>query len=219
MPGRGGLYVVTGEDFSKGRLYADVVRECIAGGAGIIQLREKNWSASRIIEIGRELREITRQARVLLIINDRVDLAIALDADGVHVGQQDIPLPIVRKLIGPNMLVGVSAGSRQEAIDAERDGANYIGVGPIFPTDTKKDASPPGGLALLTEIKHSTNLPLYAIGGIKVDNVASVIGAGADGVAVVSAIVGAEDIAKSAAAFIQEINKAAHNGRTGGIII
>ncbi|WP_418791637.1 thiamine phosphate synthase [Phosphitispora sp. TUW77] len=205
---RGGLYVVTGEDFFAARSYREVVSACIEGGAGIIQLREKNWPASRIFEVGREVREITHKSGVLLIINDRVDLALALEADGVHIGQEDIPLRAVRKLAGSKLIIGVSVGTPEQALEAERSGADYIGVGPIFPTETKKDARFPRGLQILTQIRQAVSLPIYAIGGVKLHNVASVIRAGADGVAVVSAVVGAADITDAARNFVAEIDRA-----------
>ncbi len=208
MPHRGGLYVITGQEFSGKRSYAEVVQACITGGAGLIQLREKHWPTAKLVETGRELRRLTREAGVLFIVNDRVDVAMAVEADGVHIGQQDMPLEIVRKMVGPDMVVGVSAGTPAEARAAERSGASYIGVGPIFPTATKKDARPPRGLQLLGEIRRATSLPIYAIGGIKVHNVASVIKAGADGAAVISAVVGADDITEAARAFVKEIREA-----------
>lgn len=205
---RGGLYVVTGQDFSGGRSYQEVAAACIRGGAAVIQLREKSWPVAILLETGRELRKMTREAGVLFIVNDRVDLALALEADGVHVGQQDLPVQIVRKLAGPGMIIGISAGNPEEALAAEKGGANYIGVGPIFPTATKKDTRTPRGLDLLGEIRRATSLPIFGIGGIKVDNAAAVIRAGADGVAVVSAVVGADDIEGAARAFVAEINTA-----------
>jgi len=207
MPGLSGLYVITGEDFSRSRSYREVVSACIRGGAWIIQLREKGWNADRLVETGREIRKLTAKAGVLFIVNDRVDVALAVQADGVHIGQQDIPLHLVRRMVDPGFIVGVSAGTPQEAVAAENDGATYIGVGPVFPTDTKKDARTPRGLELLGEIKRATTLPVFGIGGIKINNVASVIRAGADGAAVISAVVGADDIAGAARAFVQEIKK------------
>ncbi len=200
--------MVTGQDFSGGRSYAEVVRACISGGAGIIQLREKDWPAARLVEAGLMIREMTREAGVLFIVNDRVDVALAVGADGVHIGQQDIALPMVRKMVGPRMVVGISAGNPGEARKAELEGASYIGAGPIYPTETKKDASSPGGLGMLGEIRRATSLPIYAIGGIKINNAADVIRAGADGVAVISGVVGADDIARAARDFVEEISKA-----------
>ncbi|PKM83397.1 MAG: thiamine phosphate synthase [Firmicutes bacterium HGW-Firmicutes-14] len=208
MPGWGDLYVVSGEDFIADRPYLEVIKACIAGGAGIIQLREKNWDGARLIESGRSLRKLTREAGVLLIINDRVDIAMAVEADGVHIGQEDIPLPLVRKIAGSKMIIGVSAHDPPEAVAAEKAGADYIGFGPVFPTETKKDTRPVRGLELLKEVRKVTSLPIYAIGGIKAKNAGSVIRAGADGVAVVSGVIGADDIAGAARKFILEINKA-----------
>ncbi len=208
IPVRSGLYVVTGMEFSGGRPYREVVSACINGGAGIIQLREKTWSASRLIQVGREIRELTRKSGTLFIVNDRVDLALALEADGVHVGQDDLPLPVVRKLAGNKMIIGVSAGNPREALEAENNGADYIGVGPVYPTETKKDTRSPRGLEILAEIRQAVSLPIYAIGGIKLHNVAPVIRAGADGAAVVSAVVGAADIAAAARALTAEIERA-----------
>lgn len=200
--------MVTGQDFSRGRSYTEVVSASIRGGAAVVQLREKLWPAAQLLKTGQELRRMTREAGVIFIVNDRVDLALALEADGVHVGQQDLPLETVRRIVGTGMIVGVSAGTPEEALLAEKNGASYIGVGPIFPTDTKKDALSPRGLSLLGEIRAATRLPIYGIGGIKVENAASVIRAGADGVAVVSSVVGADDIEAAARALVAEINKA-----------
>ncbi len=204
----GGLYIITGEEFSRGRSYTEVIQACISGGATAVQLREKHWPASWLVEAGRKLRRITQEAGVLFIVNDRVDVAMAVEADGVHIGQQDIPLELVRKIVGPHMVVGVSAGTPEEARAAEKDGASYIGVGPVFPTQTKKDARSPRGLRLLEEIRRATSLPIYAIGGIQIHNVASVIQAGADGAAVISAVVGADDVTGAVRAFVTEIQRA-----------
>jgi thiamine-phosphate diphosphorylase len=208
MPGRGGLYVVTGEEFSAGRPYIEVIKACIAGGAGIIQLREKSWDGARLIELGRELRKLTLEAGVLFIVNDRVDIAMAVEAEGVHIGQEDIPLPLMRKIAGPRMIIGVSAHNPAEAAAAEKEGAAYIGFGPVFPTETKKDTRPARGPEMLEKVRKATSLPIYAIGGIKVENTASVIRAGADGVAVISGVIGADDITGAARNFVLEVNKA-----------
>ena len=202
---KNGLYVITCEELSGGRSTLEVVQKSLEGGAGIIQLREKEWSAAKLIAVGRKLRRLTRSVGAALIINDRVDLALALEADGVHVGQQDMPLTMVRRLVGPDMIVGVSTGDPAEARAAERDGASYIGVGPMFPTNSKKDTRSVRTLEMLSEIRQACGLPIFAIGGMKIEHTASVIRAGADGVAVITAVTGAFDIAGAARAFVEEI--------------
>lgn len=207
---KSGLYVITCEELSGGRSTLEVVQKSLEGGASIIQLREKDWSAAKLIAVGRELRRLTRSMGAALIINDRVDLALALEADGVHVGQQDMPLTMVRRLAGPDMIVGVSAGDPAEARAAERDGASYIGVGPMFPTDTKKDTRSVRSVEMLGEIRQACGLPIFAIGGIKIEHTARVIRAGADGVAVITGVTGAIDIAGAARAFVEEIKVNKH---------
>lgn len=203
-----GLYVVTGEDFSKGRTTSQVVEACIRGGARVIQLREKNWDGAKLISEGLKIRTMTKEAGVMLIVNDRIDVAMALEADGVHVGQRDIPLQWVRKLVGPDVVIGVSTGSLEEAVIAEKGGADYVGVGPVFPTETKKDAEAPKGLEMLQDISKAISLPVIGIGGINMDNAADVIRRGAVGAAVVSAVTGADDIARAAGEMVAVINKA-----------
>ncbi|MHB1132091.1 MAG: thiamine phosphate synthase [Chloroflexota bacterium] len=194
------LYVITDSKLSLGRSDAEVVREAIAGGATIIQLRDKHAGGKHLVEVGRQLRAITREAGVLFVVNDRVDVALAVEADGVHVGQDDMPADLVRRLIGPGMILGVSAATVAEAERAKADGADYLGVGALFATATKDDAGTPTGLAVIGEIKRALGLPIVGIGGINHRNAADVIRAGADGVAVISAVVSAPDIRQSAAA-------------------
>ena len=188
-----GLYLVTDERLSRGRATAEIVRAAIRGGIDAVQLRGKDLPAREQLAIGRELRAITRDAGVLFIVNDRVDLALALAADGVHVGQDDLPAEIVRRLVGPEMIIGVSAATIPEALTARAAGADYLGVGAIYGTATKLDAGAATGSALLGTIAGAVDLPLVAIGGINATNVAAVIAAGAAGAAVVSAIIAADD--------------------------
>lgn len=202
------LYVITDAKLSRGRSHLEVIRAAIAGGATIVQYREKEGTTRQLVEEARALRELTRQAGVPLIVNDRVDIALAVDADGVHVGQDDMPAPLARKLMGPGKIVGVSATNLEEALQAERDGADYIGAGPVFATPTKPDAAPPIGLEGLAEICRRVSIPVIAIGGINEENAAAVIAAGADGVAVVSAIVAAPDV-EAAARRLREVVEAA----------
>lgn len=188
------VYVITDAALSRGRSHLQVAGEAIRGGADVIQLREKSLSGRELVELGFQLRRLTREAGVLFIVNDRVDVALAVDADGVHVGQEDIPAAIVRRLIGPSKILGVSAATTEEALQAKADGADYLGVGAIYATNTKADAGAPVGPARLGEIRRAVGLPLVAIGGLNVHNAAEAIAHGADGVAVISAVVGAPDI-------------------------
>ncbi|MGQ9467265.1 MAG: thiamine phosphate synthase [Anaerolineae bacterium] len=192
------LYVITDAKLSRGRSHLEVIRAAIQGGATIVQYREKEGTTRQLVEEARALLELAHQMGVPLIVNDRVDIALAVDADGVHVGQDDMPAPIARKLMGPGKIIGVSATNLEEALQAERDGADYIGAGPIFATPTKPDAAPPMGLEGLAEICRRVSIPVVAIGGINEENAAAVIRAGAAGVAVVSAIVAAPDVEASA---------------------
>ena len=171
----------------------DVVRAAVRGGATAVQLRDKEASTGEMIELGRALLQITRPAGLPLIVNDRADVALAIDADGVHVGQDDMPAPLARQIIGPERILGVSAGTVEEARQAERDGADYLGVGDVYGTPTKADAGTPIGLSGLAEIARAVSIPVVAIGGIKLDNAAATLQAGAAGVAVISAVIGAPD--------------------------
>jgi thiamine-phosphate pyrophosphorylase len=193
------LYVITDERLGCGRTHLQIAQDAIAGGAEVIQLRDKNASGKKLYETGLELRDLTRERNITFIVNDRIDLAVVLDAEGVHLGQSDIPADAARRLLGPHKILGVSAASLMEAVRAEANGADYLGVGPIFEArDTKADAGNPRGLDLLRQIREKCHLPLIAIGGIKRQNVARVIQAGADGAAVISAIVSADDISDAA---------------------
>ncbi|GIV94241.1 thiamine phosphate synthase [Chloroflexus aurantiacus] len=191
------LYVVTDAGLSRGRSHRAVIEAAIVGGATVVQYREKHASTRQMIVEAQELRDLTRRAGVPLIVNDRVDVALAVDADGVHVGQDDMPVALARRLIG-NKLLGVSAHSLSEALQAVRDGADYLGVGPIFATTTKPDAASPIGLDGLRAIRQHVSIPIVAIGGINQANAADVMRAGADGIAVVSAVVAADDVTAAA---------------------
>ncbi len=187
------VYIITDRRVAGNRSILDIVREAIAGGATAVQLREKEASAREMIRLGEALHEITRPAGIPLIVNDRVDVAVALDAEGVHVGQDDIPAAIARQMIGPDRILGVSAATVAEARQAERDGADHLGVGDVFGTPSKSDAGVPIGVERLAEVARAVSIPVVAIGGITLDNAAQVIRAGAQGVSVISAIVGATD--------------------------
>ncbi len=199
------LYVIT--DRRWGRSHLEVARAAIEGGATAIQLRDKEATTRELIEAGRALRDLTREREVAFIINDRVDVALAVDADGVHVGQDDMPATLARKLVGPDRVVGVSASTVEEALQAEADGADYISASPVFSTPTKPDAAPPIGLDGLRAFVEAVHVPVIAIGGINESNVEEVIGAGAAGVAVISAVVAAPDIVAAARRLRQRIEK------------
>lgn len=186
-----GLYVITDERAAGG--HEAVARAAIAGGASVLQLRDKSTPADALLEIAHNLRGLTRAAGVLLLINDDPQLALACDADGVHLGPDDISLQEARRVLGPNALIGVSCGDVREAKTAEENGADYIGAGAIFSTQTKLDAGAPIGLGVLRAIVDATSLPVAAIGGIAVSNIASVRDAGAKIACVISAVTNAEN--------------------------
>lgn len=189
---------------------AKVLKEAIAGGITMFQFREKGTGALTAqvkFNLGRRLQKICRANGVPFIVNDDIDLAIALDADGIHVGQDDTPALAIRQLLGEDKIVGVSAHSLAEARQAIADGADYLGIGPVYPTSSKEDAQAVRGTSVIEEIRNSgITIPLVGIGGITVHNAAPVLAAGADGISVISAIAGAEDITLAARGFVHEVN-------------
>ncbi len=188
------LHVLTDRDWSRGRDMVTVARAALEGGATVIQLRDKTASTRQLVEEGLALRQLTSQYGALFIVNDRIDVALAVDADGAHVGQDDMPGELARRLLGPDRVLGISASTLEEARAGIAAGADYLGVGPIFPTLGKSDAGAPTGTQLLRDVSERYATPLVAIGGITVENAGLVIAAGASGVAVITAIVNAEDI-------------------------
>jgi thiamine-phosphate diphosphorylase len=194
------LYLVTDRGLSRGRTNVDIVREAIAGGVTCVQLREKDCPTREFMAEARLLKDILQPAGIPLIINDRLDVALAAGADGVHLGQQDMDIIDARRLAGSEFTIGISAESLEDALRAQEQGADYIGISPVFATATKSDAAVPLGLDGIRRIRELVRLPLIGIGGITADNAAAVIAAGADGVAVVSAIVAADSPRRAAAA-------------------
>lgn len=188
------IYCITSEEYSKGKNNIQIVREMIDAGVKIIQYREKEKKMLYKYNECIELRKITSDAGVIFIIDDDVDLALAVKADGVHIGQEDMPIGKVRELVGNDMIIGLSTHSPEQAVDAVRNGADYIGVGPIFPTKTKKDVCNAVGLEYLDFVVKNIAIPFVAIGGIKEYNIAEVKKHGAKCIALVTEIVGAEDI-------------------------
>lgn len=181
---------------------ADVLREAIKGGITMFQFREKGGGALTGVArlaLGEELRGICREAGIPFIVNDDLELALVLDADGVHVGQDDLPAAEIRRRIGARRIVGVSAHSLAEARQAIADGADYLGIGPVYPTASKADAKPVQGTRLIQELKHNgIHIPLVGIGGITENNAAEVFRAGVDGISVISAIASAAAPAEAA---------------------
>ena len=202
------LYLVTDRGLARGRSTLDIVKVAVSGGVTCIQLREKDCSTLEFIEQVRAIKNFLGARKIPLIINDRLDVALAVGADGVHLGQKDMPLEMARKIAGSSMLIGISAESVQDAIEAENGGADYLGVSPIYATPTKTDTAPPLGIQGLREIKNRVKIPLVGIGGLNNSNAAEVIRNGADGVAVVSAIVAADDPETAAMNLKQIIDEA-----------
>ncbi|SHG94178.1 thiamine phosphate synthase [Tepidibacter thalassicus] len=186
------LYLITDSNILRGRDFYKCIEDALKGGVRTVQLREKNCLGKEFLEKAYKLRELTKKYNALFIINDRVDIALLVDADGVHVGQKDIPVHEVRRLIGKNKILGVTAKTLQEAVDAEKYGANYLGVGAIFNTNTKLDAKRIS-INTLNTIRKNVNIPIVAIGGLKLNNI-NILKNNVDGYAVVSAILTSDDI-------------------------
>jgi thiamine-phosphate pyrophosphorylase len=202
-----GLYVILDTQALEGRDEVEVAHQAIRGGARVIQLRDKYRSRKELLGVAEGLRDLCARNQALFIVNDYLDLALAADADGLHVGQGDLPLPVVRRELPADRVVGCSTHNLEQALRAEAEGADYIAVGSIYPTPSKEDAKVVG-LEVLRQIGQSVSLPLVAIGGINQDNVAEVIAAGATSVAVINAAVGVRDVEGAARKLTQEIAKA-----------
>lgn len=190
------LYAITDRALSKGRSQEEVIRSAILGGADVIQLRDNEASARAMYQEALTLRDLTRTMNIPFIINNRVDVAMAVNADGVHIGQDDLPASAARRLLGPDKIIGFSTHSIEEARAALDEQIDYLGIGPIFPTETKKTHAPVG-VSLISQVKVFARVPIVAIGGIKEENISQVFRAGADIAAVISAVVSAEDVEAS----------------------
>ena len=206
------LYVVTDEQLSLGRSHLDIARAAIEGGADVIQLRDKGRTVRELLEIARKIRLITAPAGARFIINDRLDLAL-LAADGVHLGQSDLPICAARRIAPIPFIIGASVGSVEEALRAEDEGADYVAVSPVFTTGSKGDAGPGHGLQVVREVRLAVKIPVVAIGGINLANAAEVVEAGADGCAVISSVVSAPRIVPAARALRETIVRALDNRR------
>ena len=198
------LYLVTDSDILKGRDFYKVIEDSMKAGVTMVQLREKDADGKEFLEKAMKLRELTRKYNVSFIINDRVDIAMLCDADGIHVGQSDIDAVSVRKLIGEDKIIGVSARSVEEAKKAKEDGANYLGIGAMFSTSTKLDAKDVS-FDTLNNIINEVDLPFVLIGGLNLDNVCQLKQFNPDGYALVSGILGAQDIKSRVKSWYEKI--------------
>lgn len=201
-----GLYVILDSSVCSDRPLVDVLRVSATAGAKMFQYRNKTASMKAAYAEALPLRKVAHELGVLFIVNDRCDLALAVDADGVHLGQGDLPLNLARKVMGPDRLIGISTHSREQVVAATAGGPNYLGFGPIFTPGSKADHDPVVGIAGLKAIRSLTPLPIFAIGGITLESIEDVIRAGANGVAIISAILKASDIQDAVSAFVLRLS-------------
>lgn len=202
------LYLITDRALSRGRSTVDVVRAALAGGVDVVQLRDKEAEAAAIVDEGLRVHELTARYQAPLIVNDRVDVALAIEAEGAHVGQTDLPAGMARKLLPAPALLGVSTSSVDMARHAQQQQADYVGFGPVYPTTTKETTASPRGVERMRDTLEKIDIPLVALGGISERNISEVVAAGADHVAVCSAIVSAENVERAAAALKERMLQA-----------
>jgi thiamine-phosphate pyrophosphorylase len=208
------LYAILDKGFVKDRSIATLAEDLIKGGAGVIQLRNKSSETHEFYLDAVEVKAVTQKHGIPLIINDRLDIARAVEAAGVHLGQKDLPLQVARSLIGKEMILGASVHNLTEFNQAVEAGADYLGVGTMYPTNTKK-VPQIMGVQFVRRLRSKTDLPMVAIGGITLENLTPVIQAGADGVAVISALLSVEDVATRARQFVQKIRSAKISSNLG----
>ncbi len=200
-----GLYFITDRKLSKKNVIDDV-KAAVRGGVKIVQYREKYASTKLMIEEARQIRKICKKNKVLFLINDRIDVALAVDADGVHLGKDDMPYEFARRLLGKNKIIGISAHIVNEALHNQEIGANYTSISPIYSTRTKKDAEAPIGLTPIKQLTKKLKIPLVAIGGINESNIDKVLQADAKNVAMISAVVAKGNVEKTVKSFIEKID-------------
>jgi len=200
------FYLVTDSRLTRKGVLDDVGR-ALEAGCRIVQYREKEKSTREMVEEALRVGELCR-GRAVFLVNDRVDVALAVGADGVHIGQDDMPCDAARRLLGADRIIGVTVHDVAEAVEAERLGADYVGLSPIFETGTKKDAGKACGVSMVRMVRERVSLPVVAIGGINMENVAGVIRAGADAAAAISAVVCADDVRAAVAGFVEAVRKA-----------
>lgn len=196
------LYLITDRNQAGGVRLIDIVEDALKGGVRGVQLREKDLSSRELYELAYDLRKLTGRYDAKLIINDRVDIALAVDADGVHLGSNSMPIHRVRKLLGSTKLIGLSCHNQVNAIMAQENGADFITFGPVFYTPSKANYGKPVGIEILDKVSHLLEIPVFALGGIKRENIHEIIAAGASGIALVSAIIASDDPRSEAAAMI-----------------
>lgn len=196
------LYLVTDRSILKGEDIFSATEKALRGGVTLVQLREKEISSLDFYNLALKMKDLVNSYNVPLIINDRLDIALAVDADGLHIGQEDLPLTIARRLLGPSKILGYSVSNIEEAIFGEENGADYLGAGPVYPTGSKSDAGNPIGAEGLQKIKERVSIPVVGIGGIGTGNITEVKRTGIDGVSLISAILGSKDIEGTSRALI-----------------
>jgi thiamine-phosphate pyrophosphorylase len=203
----GRLHILTDDVLQSTFSHVQLAQLAVKGGADTIQFRQKAGSTKRLIEIARRMRAVCHKQDAIFIVNDRVDVAVAVDADGVHLGQEDFPIPLARKLLGKGKIIGGSAATPEEAEKCFSEGADYVGFGPVYPTASKTDAGPVSGIRILKKVVQETPLPIIAIGGITSERVSEVMKTGAYGIAVISAVC-CEKEPEAATRFLQDALKA-----------
>lgn len=203
----GKLHILTDTVLQSRFSHMEITRLAIAGGADTIQYRQKSGSTREMIEIARNMKRLCSEAGVTFIVNDRLDVAIAAEADGVHLGQDDFPIPMARDLLGEGRIIGGSAATLDEARKCLSEGAGYVGFGPVYPTSSKDDAGPVSGIDILKQVVEVIPLPIIAIGGVSAENIPDVMRAGAHGIAVISAVCCQDDPEEATRALYQALNK------------
>jgi thiamine-phosphate pyrophosphorylase len=189
----GRLHILTDIELQKRFSHVELAEMAIKGGADAIQFRQKHGSTKELIETASRMKDLCSRYGVMLIVNDRLDVAIASNADGVHLGQDDFPIQMARRILGNDRIIGGSANTLDEALRCLQEGVDYIGFGPVYPTGSKKDAGPAKGIAVMEQVVKQVNCPVIAIGGANCGNVQEIMAAGAHGIAVISAVCCAEN--------------------------
>jgi thiamine-phosphate pyrophosphorylase len=211
----GRLHVLTDTELQSRYSHAQLAKMAIAGGADTIQFRQKTGSTRVMIESAVSMRHLCAASGVVFVVNDRIDVALAAEADGVHLGQDDFPVPLARKILGDKTIIGGSAATLEEAQKCAAEGADYIGFGPVFPTSSKTDAGSVSGVEILKRVVREFSLPIIAIGGISAANVPEVIRAGAHGIAVISAVCCQENPERAVRELVDALQKGMRRGNHG----